>query len=68
MRDDQRDSTRYFESCTGKIVTPNAREVESKAGSGDDPMDVDSLIKVQYEDTSTVKGKRIWQAIDEQRT
>ena len=46
----------YFESCTGKIVIPRTREVASKAGSGDGPTDVDSLVKGRHHGKGIGKG------------
>ena len=37
--------TTYVESCVGEIVKLKTREVAPRAGLGDDPMDVDSLVK-----------------------
>ena len=37
-----------FETCFGKIVKPRTREVASKAGPRDDPMDVDPLVEGKF--------------------
>ena len=54
----------FFESRTRKIVRPRTREVASKAGSGDDPMDVESLITGNYKGEQQREKQRIWQAIE----